>query len=127
MGSGHQDKITIVTGAAAGLGQAFAQRLAQDGAHIVIADVRNADDTVQSVTQAGREALACLCDVSSPGSVAALAEQMQRRFGRFDILVNNVVIYPLQPFEEVTFADWRRVMSINLDGTSSAHPPSRPA
>lgn len=116
MGKGHQDKVAVVTGGSVGLGQAFAQRLAQDGAHVVIADVAPADDTVKLVEQAGREALACTCDVSSPESVAALAGEVRRRFGRCDILINNAGIYPVQPFEEITFADWRRVMSINLDG-----------
>ena len=116
MGKGHRDKIAVITGGGAGLGQAFANRLAQDGAHIVVADVQKADETVAMVEQAGREALACLCDVSSPDSVAALKADVERRFGRCDILVNNAGIYPVQPFEEVAFADWRRVMAINLDG-----------
>jgi len=116
MGKGHRDKIAVITGAAAGLGQAFAQRLAQDGAHVVVADVQKADETVTLVEQAGREALACICDVSSPDSVAALKAEVSRRFGRCDILVNNAGIYPVQPFEDIAFADWRRVMAINLDG-----------
>jgi len=116
MGKGHRDKIAVITGAAAGLGQAFAQRLAQDGAHVVVADVQKADETVTMVEQAGREALACICDVSSPDSVAALKAEVSRRFGRCDILVNNAGIYPVQPFEDIAFADWRRVMAINLDG-----------
>jgi len=115
MGKGHQDKIALVTGAAGGLGQAFAQRLAQDGAHVVIADVQPVDETVMLVEGAGREALACICDVSSPESVAALAAEVERRFGRCDILINNAGIYPVQPFEEIAFADWRRVMAVNLD------------
>jgi NAD(P)-dependent dehydrogenase (short-subunit alcohol dehydrogenase family) len=117
MGKGHHDKIAVVTGAAAGLGQAFAQRLAQDGAHIVVADVQNANDTVKMVEQAGREALACICDVSKPDSVSALKAEVARRFGHCDILINNAGIYPVQPFDDVTIDDWRRVMAINLDGT----------
>jgi len=116
MGKGHRDKIAVITGAAAGLGQAFAQRLAQDGAHVVVADVQKADETVTLVEQAGREALACICDVSSPDSVAVLKAEVSRRFGRCDILVNNAGIYPVQPFEDIAFADWRQVMAINLDG-----------
>lgn len=116
MSKGHQDRIALVTGAAAGLGQAFAQRLAQDGAHIVVADVQNADETVALVQEAGREAFACNCDVSSPDSVTVLKAEVERRFGRCDILVNNAGIYPVQPFEDIAFADWRRVMAINLDG-----------
>jgi NAD(P)-dependent dehydrogenase (short-subunit alcohol dehydrogenase family) len=116
MGRGHRDKVAVITGAAKGIGQAFAQRLAADGVHIVIADVETADETVKLVEQAGREALACRCDVTSPDAVAALAAQVERRFGRCDILVNCAGVYPQQAFEQMTFADWRRVLSINLDG-----------
>ena len=126
MGKGHKDKVAVITGAAAGIGQAFARRLAEDGAHIVIADKQPADDTVKMVKAAGREALACGCDVASPDSVAAMAKEVDRRFGRCDILVNNAGIYPLKPFEQMTFADWRHVMSINLDAaflTASAFIP----
>jgi NAD(P)-dependent dehydrogenase (short-subunit alcohol dehydrogenase family) len=116
MGRGHRDKVSVITGAAKGIGQAFARRLAEDGAHIVIADVEGADETVRLVEQAGREALACRCDVTSPDAVAALAALVERRFGRCDILINCAGIYPQQPFEQMTFEDWRRVLSINLDG-----------
>jgi NAD(P)-dependent dehydrogenase (short-subunit alcohol dehydrogenase family) len=105
MSKGHQDKIAVVTGGAAGLGQAFAQRLAQDGAHVVIADLAPADDTVKLVTAAGCEALAVKCDVASPDSVAALKADVEKRFGRCDILVNNAGIYPMQSFDEITFDD----------------------
>ena len=75
MAKSHHDKIAVISGGANGIGQAFAQRLAQDGAHIVIADVAPAGDTVKMVEQAGRHALACKCDVSSEVSVKALADQ----------------------------------------------------
>jgi NAD(P)-dependent dehydrogenase (short-subunit alcohol dehydrogenase family) len=116
MGRGHRDKVAVITGAAKGLGQAFARRLAEDGVHIVIADVEPAAETVKLVEEAGREALACSCDVTSPDAVAALAAQVERRFGRCDILINCAGIYPQRPFEQMTFADWRQVLSINLDG-----------
>jgi NAD(P)-dependent dehydrogenase (short-subunit alcohol dehydrogenase family) len=108
-------KIAIVTGAAGGLGQAFAQRLAQDGAHVVLADFKPCDDTAALVEAAGREAMSVICDVTSEESVSYLAAEVEMRFGRCDILVNNAGIYPIQPFEQVTFADWRRVMALNLD------------
>ncbi len=116
MGKGHRDKVAVITGAANGLGQAFARRLAEDGVHIVIADIEPADATVKLVEQAGCDALACRCDVTSPDAVAALASQVEQRFGRCDILINCAGIFPQQPFEQMTFADWRRVLSINLDG-----------
>jgi NAD(P)-dependent dehydrogenase (short-subunit alcohol dehydrogenase family) len=111
----HHDKIAVISGAAAGIGQAFAQRLAQDGADIVIADIASGADTVALVQKAGRRAIACKVDVSSESSVAGLAQEVAATFGRCDILVNCAGIYPLQPFAQMTFADWRRVQAINLD------------
>jgi (S)-1-phenylethanol dehydrogenase len=116
MGKGHQDKVAIITGGANGIGQAFARRLAQDGVHIAIADVEPADATVRLVEQAGRQALAVSCDVTSPDAVAAMAAQVERHFGRCDILINCAGIFPQQPFDAMTFVDWRRIMAINLDG-----------
>src|SRR5947209_9581383 len=115
MGKGHKDKIAVITGAGAGIGQAFAKRLAEDGVHIVIADVAPADATIKLVEAAGRQALYCQCDVSSPDSIDKLAKAVEQKFGRCDILVNNAGIYPLKTFDDMTFADWRHVMSINLD------------
>jgi NAD(P)-dependent dehydrogenase (short-subunit alcohol dehydrogenase family) len=117
VGKGHRDKVAVITGGANGIGQAFARRLADDGVHVAIADVAPGDDTRKLVEQAGRDALACICDVTSPDSVAALAVDVERRFGRCDILINCAGIFPNQPFEQITFTEWRRVLSINLDGT----------
>ena len=86
--AGHRDKVAVITGGANGIGQAFARRLAEDGVHIVVADLALADATVKLVQQAGRDALACRCDVTAPDSVAALASEVERRFGRCDILIN---------------------------------------
>src|SRR5712692_6491708 len=118
MAKSHHEKIAVVSGGANGIGQAFAQRLAQDGAHIVIADVAPGSNTVKMVEQAGRQALACTCDVSSMDSVKALASDVTKHFGRCDILINCAGIFPNQPFDEMTFADWRRVLAINLDSVS---------
>jgi NAD(P)-dependent dehydrogenase (short-subunit alcohol dehydrogenase family) len=59
--------------------------------------------------------VAVRCDVSEPAQVAALAQAVEGQFGRCDILVNNAGIYPIQMFDEMTFADWRRLMAVNLD------------
>ena len=109
------NKTALITGAAGGLGQAFAQRLAEDGADIVLVDIRSCDDTAKMVEAAGRKALSVVCDVTSEQAIATLAEEVDRGFGRCDILINNAGIYPIQPFETLTFADWRRVMALNLD------------
>src|SRR5215831_10848386 len=115
MTKSHYDKIAIISGGSNGIGQAFAQRLAQDGADVVIADIAPASDTLRIVEQAGRRALACTCNVSSPDSVKALAGDVSKYFGRCDILINCAGIFPNQPFDQMTFADWRRVLDINLD------------
>ena len=115
MAKGHQDKVAVITGAANGIGQAFAKRLAEDGVHVAIVDIAPGSETVKMVEAAGRQALACQCDVTSQASVAAMAAEVQKKFGRCDILINCAGIYPQQAFEDMTFEDWRRVLSINLD------------
>ena len=115
MGKGHHDKVAVITGGANGIGQAFAKRLAEDGAHVAVADIAPGDATVRLVEQAGRDALAVTCDVSSPDEVAAMAKEVERRFGRCDILINCAGIFPQQDFAAMGYADWRRLLSINLD------------
>jgi NAD(P)-dependent dehydrogenase (short-subunit alcohol dehydrogenase family) len=115
MGKGHKDKVAVITGAANGIGQAFASRLAEDGVHIAIADIAAGDQTVKLVEAAGGWALACKCDVTSEDSVAAMAAQVQQTLGRCDILINCAGIFPQLNFDQMKFEDWRRVMSINLD------------
>jgi len=116
MGKGHHDKVAVITGAANGIGQAFAKRLAEDGVHIVVADMAPGEETAKLATAAGRKALVCRCDVTSQADVAALKAEVEREFGRCDILINCAGIFPQRPFEQMTFEDWRRVLSINLDG-----------
>jgi NAD(P)-dependent dehydrogenase (short-subunit alcohol dehydrogenase family) len=117
MAKGHKDKVAVITGAAGGIGQAFAKRLAEDGVHIAIADVGDGAATVKLVEAAGRQAIAVNCDVSSEPSVAAMAKQVNAKFSHVDIVVNCAGIFPQKNFPEMSFADWREVLSINLDGT----------
>jgi len=117
MAKGHQDKVAVITGAANGIGQAFAKRLAEDGVHIAIADVADGGETAKLVKAAKREAIALHCDVSSQDSVAAMAKAVNAQFGHVDIVVNCAGIFPQKEFADMTFADWRKVLSINLDGT----------
>jgi NAD(P)-dependent dehydrogenase (short-subunit alcohol dehydrogenase family) len=115
MAKGHKDKVAVISGAANGIGQAFAKRLAEDGVHIAIADIGDGSATKAMVEAAGRKALAVKCDVTSPDSVAAMAAEVQKTFGRCDIVVNCAGIYPQQSFDDMKFEDWKRILSINLD------------
>ena len=117
MAKGHKDKVAVITGAAGGIGQAFAKRLAEEGVHVAIADLGDGAQTVQLVQAAGRDAIAVKCDVSSEQSVGAMTKAVNAKFSHVDIVINCAGIFPQKNFDEMTFADWRQVMSINLDGT----------
>jgi NAD(P)-dependent dehydrogenase (short-subunit alcohol dehydrogenase family) len=107
--------VAVVTGGAAGIGQAYARRLAQDGAKVVIADIADASETVGLVGEAGSEALGVSCDVSLAEQVHAMAKAAFEAFGKVDILVHNAGIYPITMFADMSFEDWRKVLSVNLD------------
>ena len=115
MAGKHQGKTAVVSGAASGIGQAAAVRLANEGARIIVADRDSAAQTLAMIEGVGGKAAAVKCDVSDPASVSALKAQVERNGGSCDILVNNAGIYPVQTFDEITFDDWRRVLSVNLD------------
>jgi NAD(P)-dependent dehydrogenase (short-subunit alcohol dehydrogenase family) len=117
MAKGHKDKVAVITGAAAGIGQAFAKRLAEDGVHVAVIDIADGAATVKLVEAAGRQAIYVKCDVSSEASVAAMAKAVNAKFSHVDIVINCAGIFPQKEFSEMTFADWRQVLSINLDGT----------
>jgi len=111
----HEGKTAVISGAASGIGQASAVRLAEEGARIVIADRNNADKTLQLIAKAGGQATAVSCDVTDPASVAGLKKEVEKGGGGCDILVNNAGVYPMQTFDEISFEDWRRVFAVNLD------------
>lgn len=111
----HEGKIAVISGASSGIGQASAVRLAGEGAQVVIANRGTAEETLSLVEGVGGHAIAIRCDISDPASVAVLRKEVESRYGGADILVNNAGIYPMQSFDEITFDDWRRVLSVNLD------------
>jgi NAD(P)-dependent dehydrogenase (short-subunit alcohol dehydrogenase family) len=110
----HDGKLVVISGAAAGIGQAIAVRLAQEGAQIVVVDRDPAAETLKSIQGVGGKAVAIQCDVADASSVSSLKEAVDK-IGSCDILINNVGIYPMQRFDDITFDDWRRVLSTNLD------------
>ena len=114
-----KDRVAIVTGAARGLGRAYALRLAKEGAKVVVADILDGKETVDAVTAVGGEALYVKTDVTSEESTHELARKVVERFGRIDILVNNAALFAdlvKKPFWEIPASEWDKVMAINLKG-----------
>jgi NAD(P)-dependent dehydrogenase (short-subunit alcohol dehydrogenase family) len=114
-----KDKVAIVTGAATGIGLAIAEKLAKEGAHIVIADIRNPARGVEALAAHGLEAAAVEADVASEAGVEKMVAAALARFGTVDILVNNAAIsqeIELTPFEQITKAEFERMLSVNTVG-----------
>jgi sorbitol-6-phosphate 2-dehydrogenase len=113
-----QDKIAVITGGGQGLGEALAHRLADEGAHVVVADINepNAQKVAAAIAAKGRRSLAVRVDVTKEDQVESLVAQTVAAFGRLDILVANAGV--LKAFEVTEFpADaWRLVIEVNLTG-----------
>jgi len=111
-----EGKVAIVTGAAAGLGRTFCVGLASEGARVVAADLRSVSETLAEIEALRGTAMGVQMDVANPEDVAAMVKKTMAAYGRVDVLVNNAGIYPTQPIEQISLADWRRVMAVNLEG-----------
>lgn len=109
-------KVALVTGGASGLGKAIARRYISEGAHVVITDIQRDLGTATASEHGFMFIEQNVCDESQWGEVI---EEVERRFGRLNILVNNAGILGQMEFaspENTPFADWKKIMSINLDG-----------
>jgi 3-hydroxybutyrate dehydrogenase len=111
-----KDKVAIVTGAASGLGKAIATRYASEGARVVIADLdKGQADAVASQIGEGR-AIGVAMDVTSEEAVDRGVAATIAAFGGVDILVSNAGIQIVHPVQEFSFAEWKRMLAIHLDG-----------
>ncbi|WP_375483493.1 SDR family NAD(P)-dependent oxidoreductase [uncultured Mycobacterium sp.] len=107
--------MAVVTGSARGFGRAISEGLAKRGADIVAVDIADCSSTADAIQRAGRASLVVRADVTDPAQVDELAQNILSRFGRCDILVNNVGSYPLRDFGELEYGLWREVLALNLD------------
>ena len=108
-----EGKVAIVTGAAQGIGRALAEGLAREGARIVVADLRGAEEAAAAFPGG----LGVTADVASEEDVQRLVEETVGRCGTVDVLVNNAGLYAslaMRPFTEIPLAEWRLVMDVNV-------------
>ena len=114
-------KVAIVTGAGGGVGQAYAEALAREGAAVVVADINlaGAEQVSAGISAEGGRALAMPVDVADPVSAGSMAERTISEFGGIDFLVNNAAIFGGMKLDMLLTVDWdyyKRFMSVNLDG-----------
>jgi NAD(P)-dependent dehydrogenase (short-subunit alcohol dehydrogenase family) len=105
--------VAVVTGGASGIGRGIAEEFIERGARVVIADI-NAERLAQTASEIG--AFPVPTDVTSSASVASLREATHQEFGRVDIVVNNAGVGPIGYIEDLTLADWRWMLDVNLWG-----------
>lgn len=112
------DKITIVTGAGSGIGQATARKFAAEGAAVTCADIKGdtAQATAAEIEENGGRALAITANIGKREDCQRLVQETIDHFGRVDILVNNAGIGSIHTFLETTPEDWERVMAVNVSG-----------
>ncbi len=115
---GLQGKVSIITGAANGIGQACARLFAEQGAKVVLADIQDApgQTLAQELQAEGQQASYVHCDVGRKADVDALVQQVLALHGRIDVLVSNAGIFKASPFLEVSESDFDEVLRVNLKG-----------
>jgi len=116
-------RVALVTGAAGGIGRAIAARMGRDGRSVVVCDVdgKGAEATARELGEHGIHALALAADVSDPESVARMMQEVDRQYGRLDVLVNCAGVMEVIDGKKPTVQDtpievWNRVLAINLTG-----------
>jgi 3-oxoacyl-[acyl-carrier protein] reductase len=118
MSADHQLGVAVITGGAAGIGEAIARRLSADGFMIVIADLdgERAEAVASDICAAGGKASGRQVDVSAAASVAALFEWLSDHLGRCDVLVNNAGIATTAPLSELPLERWESTIAVNVTG-----------
>ena len=107
-------RVAIVSGGAQGIGRAIVDKLAEEGAGVVVADI-DGEKAQEAADAVG--GLAIKTDIAEEDQVKSLVATAVKECGKIDVLVNNAAIVPFTPWDEIDFGEWRRLMRVNLDGT----------
>jgi len=116
-----KDKVCIITGAGQGIGKYYAERLAEEGAVIVVVEYNGETGkrVADEINEKGYNAFFIKTDVSDEKSTQAMAEGTVEKHGRIDILINNAAVFAtlgFKPFDQIPVEEWDRVMAVNLRG-----------
>ena len=113
-----KEQVAMVTGAASGIGKAIAEKFAAEGAKIVIADLNleAANATAAEIKATGGQAMSVAMNVTSEDQVNAGVAATVKAYGRIDVLVSNAGIQIVNPLEDFTYADWKKLLAIHVDG-----------
>ncbi|MBI2786006.1 MAG: 3-hydroxybutyrate dehydrogenase [Legionella longbeachae] len=113
-----KNKVAIITGAASGIGKEIAQLYAKEGAKVAIADLNlsQANLTAEEIKSKGGEAMAVAMNVTDESQVDEGVDAVAQYFGGVDVLVSNAGIQIIAPIDELAYADWKKLLSIHLDG-----------
>ncbi len=112
-------KVAIVTGAAQGIGAAYARGLAREGAAVAVVDILDPNPMAKEIVGNDGKALPLVVDVSDEKQTREMARKVADTFGHIDILVNNAAVYGTivrKPFEEITVEEWDKIMAVNVRG-----------
>ncbi len=114
------NRVIVVTGAAGGLGTAYARCLADHGAAVVLSDIEEGKSAVEELTASNPRTLFIKTDIRSMDEVQRLVDTTVSRFGGIDVLINNAALFSdliRQPFERLTIEDWEKVLAVNVIGS----------
>ena len=113
-----KDKITLITGAASGIGADLAKRFAQEGSHVILADIDidKAQHQAHLLLQKGLSATAYFVDVTSEQAVIKLYESIRNDFKRLDIMICNAGVQHIDSLENLSYNNWKKVVDVHLGG-----------
>jgi NAD(P)-dependent dehydrogenase (short-subunit alcohol dehydrogenase family) len=112
-----ENKVVVLTGAAGGIGKALATRFLSEGAMVCAVDI--SEEVLQKMENdlgSPEDLFTVVADISNEDSTLNLFNQLNKKWGQADILVNNAGWFPFTDFEDITYTEWKKVLSINLDG-----------